>query len=233
MRYEKDLAQAARHFERALLPDPSDVNIMANAAALLTARGRLDEATTVNEYATARDPLNPVRHGNLAVSHLYARRWEEAIASLETALRLSPRRIYAHYLIGVSLLEQDKPAAALAAMQQEQSETFRAQGTALALYALGRHEESSATLRMLEERWARTSPAAVAGMYAFAGNADATFQLLDRAVEQRDISLGWIFHMPYFRPVHGDPRWVRFLDQIGASPAYLDRIRFEVKLPTG
>ena len=231
MRYEKDLAQAARHLERALELDPANVDIIANAAVLLTALQRFDASTRVNEYATARDPLSPVRHGNLAVSHLYAGRWQEAIASLETALRLSPGRIYAHYLIGVARLMQDQPAAALEAMWQEQSETYRVQGTALALHALGREDESAATLRALEERWGEQSPAAVAGVYAFAGDADTAFERLDRAVEQRDISLGWIFQMPYFAPVHDDPRWGRFLQQIGTSPADLDGIAFEVTLP--
>lgn len=233
MRYEKDLAQAARHLERALELDPADVDIIANAAVLLTALRRFDESTAVNEYATARDPLSPVRHGNLAVSHLYAGRWQEAIVSLETALRLSPGRIYANYLIGVALLQQNKPDPALAAMEQEQSETYRVQGAALALHALGRDDEYAAKLLELEKRWGEKSPAALAGVYAFAGDADAAFQWLDRAVEQRDISLGWIFQMPYFSPVHGDPRWTRFLEQIGVSPAYLDGIEFEVQLPAG
>jgi tetratricopeptide (TPR) repeat protein len=197
---------------------------------LLTALRRFDEATAVNEYATARDPLSPVRHGNLAVSHLYAGRWQEAVASLETALRLSPGRIYANYLIGVALL-QNKPELALAAMEQEQSETYRVQGTALALHALGREDEYAAWLLELEERWGEKSPAAVAGVYAFVGDADTAFQLLDRAVEQRDISLGWIFQVPYFSPLHEDPHWGRFLEQIGASPEYLDGIEFEVTLP--
>jgi len=231
MRYEKDLVEAARHLERALALDPSNVDIIANAAVLLTALRRFDESTRVNEYATARDPLNPVRHGNLAVSHLYAGRWQEAIASLETALRLSPGRIYANYLIGVAQLMRDRPAAALEAMQQEQSETYRVQGMALALHALGRQDESAAQLRELEERWGDKSPAAVAGVYAFAGDADTAFELLDRAVEQRDISLGWIFQMPYFGPVHDDPRWGRFLEQIGAAPTRLDGIEFKVTLP--
>ena len=57
------------------------------------------------------------------------------------------------------------------------------------------------------------------------------FELLDRAVAQRDISLVGIFQMPYFAPVHDDPRWGRFLEQIGTSRADLDGIGFEVTLP--
>ncbi len=60
--YDNDLAQAARHFERALQLDPANIDIIRDAAALLQSLGRLDEAIALDEYVTARDPVNPDGH---------------------------------------------------------------------------------------------------------------------------------------------------------------------------
>jgi hypothetical protein len=36
---------------------------------------------------------------------------------------------------------------------------------------------------------------------------------------------------PLFESLHADPRWLPMLETIGASPALLAKIRFEIGLP--
>jgi TolB-like protein/Tfp pilus assembly protein PilF len=107
MLFDKDLAQAARHIERALQLAPADLAIIRNAAMLLHALGRLDEAIVLEEHAIAQDPVDPIGHANLGTNYLLAGRNDDAIAALETALRLSPGYIGAHYWIGTALLFKD------------------------------------------------------------------------------------------------------------------------------
>ena len=68
-------------------------------------------------------------------------------------------------------------------------------------------------------------------MLAFRGEADRAFEWLDKAVEYNDPGLQWIAVAKLFDNIHGDPRWLPFLESIGASPEQLAAIKFEVTLP--
>ncbi|HSM26495.1 MAG TPA: tetratricopeptide repeat protein [Thioalkalivibrio sp.] len=226
---DNDLAQAARHFERALQLDPDAINIIGSAAVLLFTLGGLDEAIAIDEYVATRDPVNPNSHFNLAESYLSAGRWDEAIAAYETTLRLSPGRMGAHYAIGRTLLFKGEFEAALESFTREEGdEQYRVKGQALALYALGRQEEHQAKLNELIERWGDRWPSEVAHVYAFMGNADLAFEWLNKAVLAGETFDPAEF---FFQPLADDPRWLPFLESIGRSPEQLAAIKFEVKLP--
>jgi TolB-like protein len=231
MLHDNDLAQAVRHFERALQLDPADTDIIGNAATLLLNLGRLDEAVAFNEFAVARDPVAPVGHYNLGISYFYAGRWIDAIASGETALRLSPGRIGAHYFIGAALLLMGEVEAALERMQREPFEGYRLMGLSMAYHSLGDAPASDAALAELIEKYGQDWPHTIAFVLAYRNEADRAFEWLDKAVENGDGGLAEIVANPLFANLHDDPRWLPFLESIGKSPAQLDAIKFEVKLP--
>jgi TolB-like protein/Tfp pilus assembly protein PilF len=232
MGFDRDLAQAARYYQKAIALDPTDTANIRSAAVLIQNLGRLDEAIALNRSANTRDPLNPVGHHNLGIAYLLAGRWDEAIASFETALRLSPDMIGVHNKIGTVLLFKSEPGAALAELALEEGdEGFGAKVQALALYALGREQEYEARREELIEHWGAESPSAVAQVYAYVGDADAAFQWLDRAIEQDEAGLIEQARFPFFSPLHADPRWARFLERVGSSPEQLQAIGFEVTLP--
>jgi hypothetical protein len=89
------------------------------------ALGRVDEAIAWRERHAAHDPVNPIGHSNLGLDYLGAGRWDDAIASLETALRFSPGRLITRYDIGVALLMQGEPEAALESFSSEGDESLR------------------------------------------------------------------------------------------------------------
>ena len=66
---------------------------------------------------------------------------------------------------------------------------------------------------------------------AFRGEADRAFEWLDKAVEQNNPGLGAIAVTKLFAKIHGDPRWLPFLESVGYSPEQLAAIEFEVRLP--
>src|SRR5262249_14912056 len=57
---ENDLAESARHFERALALDPADPEVLLSASVLLAHIGRLDESLAIRESVVRRDPLNVI-----------------------------------------------------------------------------------------------------------------------------------------------------------------------------
>ena len=212
--------------------DLADTDIIASAATLLRSLGRLDESIALREYTTARDPVSPAGHFYLGNAYLYAGRWDEAIASYQTALRLSPDYIGTHYHIGTALLLKGEAEAALAEFSLEEGdEEYRVKGQALALYALGRQAEYRAKLEELIERWGDQWPSEVAHVYAYVGDAEQAFLWLDRAIEQNEEGLSDQFLRPFYTPLHGNPRWAKFLERVGSSPEQLDAIEFKVTLP--
>jgi len=232
MRFDKDLARSARYYEQALALDPTDTANTRSAAVLIQNLGRLDEAIALNESANIRDPVNPVGYYNLGISYLLAGRWDDAISSFQTALRLSPGMIGAHNMIGTALLFKAEPEAALDQFSQEESdEQYGVKAQALALYSLGREQEFQGKLEELIERWGADWPSGVAQVHAYVGDADAAFQWLSRAIDQDEAGLNEQVLSPFFRPLHADPRWDRFLERVGSSPEQLGAIEFEVALP--
>jgi len=161
-----DLKQAARHLERALHLDPTDTDVIGNAALLLRRLCRLDKAIAVTKYCIARDPLTPLGHGNLAGAYLAAGRWDDAIASYQSVLRLSPNHTGAHCGLGRALFFKGEAEAALAEFALVKDESFLLKGTAMALHDLGRQETYEAKLQELIDRWGDEWPVEVAHVYA-------------------------------------------------------------------
>lgn len=228
MVYDADLEQAARYLERALALAPTNLAIIGNAASLLYALGRNTDSIVLDEYVVRHDPVNPTGYSNLAEGYLAAGRWDAAIAAYRSALRLSPGRIAAEYFIGVALLCQGEPAAALAAFEKESFEVLRLLGLVMAHHALGSKARSDAILAGLIDKYQRDAAYNIAYALAYRGEPDRAFDWLGRAVANDDPGLADIVGEPLFSCIHDDPRWRIFLESIGKGPQQLGSIRFNV-----
>src|SRR5262249_51180154 len=78
------LAGAAQHFQKALALDPTDVDVLRNAASFLQDLGRLDEAVALDEAVVRRDPVNVSVLTNFGYFQRMAGRYDAAIASYRT-----------------------------------------------------------------------------------------------------------------------------------------------------
>jgi hypothetical protein len=54
---------------------------------------------------------------------------------------------------------------------------------------------------------------------------------MDKAVAYHDTGVVNFPNEPLLDNLHGDPRWLPFLQKIGKTPEQLAAIKFEVKLP--
>jgi len=229
MYYETDLEISAEHFRRALELDPGNMSTIRNAATFCYSLGQLDYALALDEFSVSRDPVNPSGYFNLAQHYTLAGRYEEAIESANTALKLSPGMPGAQYFIGESLLRMGQPEPALAAFEQESDDEWRVKGTALALYEQGKSDEFQEKFAELRAGWEDRWPIEIAHVYAWIGEVDEVFPLLEKELGINGLS--GVMVDPFFRVLHDDPRWQPLLEKGGVSEEQLKSIDFKVDLP--
>src|SRR5262249_5871471 len=125
---DNDLTGAARHYQRALALDPSDLNVLRNTAEFLLSLGRLDEALALTEAVVRRDPVNVTALYSAGYHQRLAGRYDAAIASYRTVLSLSPNRGGVRSDVGNAMLLKGDAAAALTEIEQEKNESWRMYG---------------------------------------------------------------------------------------------------------
>jgi TolB-like protein/class 3 adenylate cyclase/Flp pilus assembly protein TadD len=225
---DNDLAGAARHYQRALALDPTDVDVLRNAATLLGSLGRLDEALALDEAIVRRDPVNLTLLYNLGYHQRMTGRNDAAIASFRTVLSLNPNRGNAHAQLGNALMQKGDATAALTEIEQEKNESWRMYGLPMAHCALGRKADANAAFNAVIAKYEKDGPYNIAYDYAFCGDADKAFEWLDKAVAYQDPGLSEIVTENLFDKIHSDPRWLPFLRKIGKAPDQLAKIEFKV-----
>jgi TolB-like protein len=231
MTFDNDLAGAAKHFERALALEPTNLDILRNVASFLQNLGRMDDALALNETVARRDPVNVTALHNLGYAQRIAGRYDAAIASLRTVLSLSPGRGGTHAVLCDALLLKGDAGAALAEIEQETSEVWRIIDLPMVYHALGRETDSDAALSALIEKHENDAPYNISYIYALRGEADRAFEWLDKAITYRDPGMSDVVVEKRFNNIHSDPRWLPFLRKVGKSPEQLAKIEFKVTLP--
>jgi tetratricopeptide (TPR) repeat protein len=225
---DNDPAGAARHFQRAIALDPTDLDVLRRAAIFLENLGRPEKALTLDEAVVRRDPVNLSALFNLGEDQRRAGRYDAAIASFRTLLSLSPNRGTAHAQLGMALMQKGDATAALAEIEQEKNEIWRMIGLPMAYCALGRKADADAAFNAAIAKYEKDGPYNIAYVYAFCGDADKAFEWLDKAVAYQDGGLAEIVTENLFDNIRSDPRWLPFLRKIGKAPDQLAKIEFKM-----
>ncbi|MEO5629707.1 MAG: tetratricopeptide repeat protein [Thermomonas sp.] len=231
MTFTSDLASSAQHFEKALALDPAAHSTLGNTAALALSLGRLELAIQMYKVFLAADPVSALGHKNLAGVYFAAHRPDEAIASLNAALRLSPDYVGAQAQLGLALLQKGDAPAALVAVEKEPEEAWKMIALPMVLHALGRKADSDAATAALIGKYDKDAAYNISYVLAYRGEVDRAFEWLDKAQEYQDPGLSGIAIEPGFDNLRKDPRWLPLLRKLGKAPEQLDKIAFNVTLP--
>jgi TolB-like protein/cytochrome c-type biogenesis protein CcmH/NrfG len=225
-----DFVAGARHLQRALMLNPTDVEYLRDSVPMVMTLGYLDEAVAMAEYVVANDPLCTRCQYYLARAYRLAGRLDEAEAAIRAALILvDPGQYPLDRDLGRVLALKGDPQAALEAFEKAES----LQGIAVAMHDLGRQAEFEATFSELHEKFGSEFPGEVAYVYAWIGDADAAFEWLDKEFRVNRVALSREVRYPVFSGLHDDPRWPALLQDLGMSPEQLAAIDFKVTLPQG
>jgi tetratricopeptide (TPR) repeat protein len=158
---------------------------------------------------------------------LNAGRIEDAISTYSNAINLNPEISAGQYKLGSALLVSGDPEAALAAFVQDTDEEYVLKGRALSFFSLNRKGEFESLLTELQDQYGEQWPSEIAHVHAWAGNLDAAFKWLDKAVAMNEGGIGTSRQVPWLNPLHNDPRWQVYLEKIGVSDAQVAEINFE------
>ena len=120
-----DVVRAAREYRMAARIDPTDEGSARRATELQTSLG--EKSAQIDDFIRQRDlqPNNPATHRNLAQVLYNNKRYEEAVASFESAIRLQPGDARAYAGIGSVRLDQDRLHEAAQAFEQARARAPR------------------------------------------------------------------------------------------------------------
>ena len=212
--YDWDWSAADRELKLAQALAPNDARILFMTALQLLSTGYWDEALKLVNASLTQDPLNPSGYFVLYQVQMRRGRSAEAEAAIRRTLAISPTFSRAHFYLGRVLLARNQPEAALTEMQKEGDDATRLGGSAMAYFALRRKADSDVALAQMLKDQAKHNPFYIAQVYAFRGESDEAFKWLDRAYEQKDLSLSHIKGDVPFKALEGDPRYKTFLKKM-------------------
>jgi tetratricopeptide (TPR) repeat protein len=130
---------------------------------------------------------------------------------------LSPHGGFANFYHSDICLAQGRLDEALEAAKREIHDLFRQLALANVYHAQGRRAESNATIASLIETYADTAALQIAEAFAYRGERDQAFAWLERARAQRDAGMSMVPALSNLRGLHGDPRWLPFLEKVGLA----------------
>jgi serine/threonine-protein kinase len=219
--YEWDFAAAEAEFKRAIELNPNLVPARHFYSILLTALLRPAEARVQIERAHSLDPLSPLIASDMGFELYYAQRYDDAARVLRDAIAMSPRAAAPRFWLGRVLQAQEKYPEALA--------EYLAGGPDLTAWPpslagvghlhglLGDRRRAIEVLSTLDAMAERGFVSAYTRALVHLGLGDnlATFESLDRALEERSNWMVWLLRDPRWDPVRVEARFASILDRVG------------------
>ena len=99
-------------------------------------------------------------------------------------------------------------------MEQEPGTYWKLTGEALIYHALGREQDSNASLSQLTKQYQQSMAYQIAEIYAYRGDSGLAFQWLNRAYEQRDSGMRNLKIDPLLKSLRQDPRYAELLKKM-------------------
>jgi TolB-like protein/Flp pilus assembly protein TadD len=208
-----DLARP--YYERAYKLGYGNADIVLLFALYCSRAGRAAAARRAVDRAVLLDPLNP-RAWRASGSVAYAaRRYEEALAPLDKALRMNPSITNAHALKGNCLLQLGRLDEARSEFDAEPQSMFRLAGLAIVDRRLGKAAEAQRSLGSLVAEYGDAALYQQAEVLAQWGEKDQALGALERARAVRDSGLIYLATDPLLDPIRREPRFTNILKTLG------------------
>ncbi len=203
-----DFAGAAMEYERAMALSPGSARVLRAYSRFAGNMGHTDVGITTARRNVELDPLNVDAHRTLGEAFENARRFPEALAAFEAAIKLNPthateayqRAGRLHYLMG------DFQKAKVAC--EAEPDIYHLQSCMPLIYEkLGQHDAAKAALAIAMEAQKDFSSYQYAQIYAQWGQPDEAIDWLERGVKILDPGVESMKVDPFLDPLRGQPRY--------------------------
>jgi len=230
--YDFDFPGAQKEFLKAIELNPSSSYAhFFYANCYLMPVGRTRDAIAENRKALELDPLSLPINNFLGVTYAYAGDYEKSYEQFQHTIKMDPTFPLAHlYLSGV-LQYQGRYKESFQEFQRSQllsgvdpDEAAREAAGRLEAFKQGGEkgfwQHVLAEMLQAHQRGQPQPQASIiAAAYAMAGDKENAFQWLNRAYEKRDgEGITLLKFDPYFKNLHGDPRFTALLQRMGIPP---------------
>jgi TolB-like protein/Flp pilus assembly protein TadD len=217
-------AEAETEYRRALELSPSDPGAHFGLAHWLLAQGRTEEALALARRARELDPF-AFSGVEIGFTLSNARRYDEAIQELRSAVAVEPEQPEVLLFLGGSLINNGQPEEAIPLLEKALSLSDRSPaviGLLITAYAhAGRRTDA---LRLLGELKRRQQagyipPIAFVNAYLGLGDNEQAFAWLERAYQEHSDFLQFLKVIPHFDSLRGDPRFADLVHRVGLDQA--------------
>jgi tetratricopeptide (TPR) repeat protein len=224
--YEFDWTGAGTHFKRALELGPNVSYFHLAHYWYLMCQERFDEAQVELDKAQQLAPGNIRINNAQGVLFLFRRQYDKAISHYENTRKVEPAAIHrnqwtmsiAYQRMGLhkeaveEFLEDGRTRAYL---EREEIEKLRK-----TFNESGWRSFEQMRLDLLEQKSKKEDlpPTLMAGVYALAGEKDAAFAWLDKAIDARDGWVALIKIQPAYDSLRTDPRFIKLLERMNLAP---------------
>lgn len=218
--YQHDWEPAFRHVARAVRDAPGNSAVRNTSGNLHALFGRFDEAEAELALARELDPLHLTPRYNAALAAFYAGRLAVALERCDAILDVEPEHAANGLRLSTLIIDSRKDVALRDAQSYAARHPADPIAAARLAEALALNGDVNGALRTLDDahgvlaaagaaHWAR------AHVLAVAGDVDAAFAALDAACQARESNTESASVSPYFRALHGDPRWAELVARHG------------------
>jgi TolB-like protein/DNA-binding winged helix-turn-helix (wHTH) protein len=206
-----DWAAAQADHERMRALDPGIYLLPSALGDMARVSGHVDEAVRQYERANELNPLDPNSLSELGDALCDSDRLQECLQNRLRLEQLHPELRGVNALVGEAHLLLGQLPEALDAVQKTPEQDLRLAGLATVYSAMGKHTESNAALKTLEERYASDRAYEIAQIHAYRGESDAAFEWLQRTIRAHNLKILFVKTDPLLRNLRPDRRFQTLL----------------------
>ena len=207
---------ALQWMRQAVALAPNDNQILRRAAVVIGDNGFLDEAMTLARRAIELDPISMQSYSMAAGLEADAGNSTEAESLYRIACTMTTRdSLHPRFGLFLVILAQRRFAECEAMLPEWRVEVHRLLPAAMLAWAQGDRATSDERLGKVKEVAAALACYQITQVHAYRGEADATFEWLEKCIEVRDPGVFGAKTDRLFNLVHDDPRWIPTMRKLG------------------
>lgn len=208
--------EAIRLLRLAVKLAPNDAQILHGAAIVIGNSGFIDEALALAHRAIKIDPISLSNYATAASLEAAAGDDAAAEANYRIACEMSAHdAFFPRFGLFILLLHQQRYDECRIMIQAWSLPMHRTLPTAMLEWAQGDRAQSDANLNEIKRLAAALACYQIAQIHAFRGEADATFEWLDKCIAVRDPGVFNAKTDRLFRFLHVDARWMPLMRKLG------------------